>query len=197
MADTTRPAATDMDMREPGYDDLIRPLEPMMMRSIWRIVRDREAAEDALQDALMIVWRKRRAVSRHPNPRALILRISIDAAHDALRRSRRRLRHEVGGLPAAAADPSAPGAERSWENRRLRAVVLEAVSRLPKRQAAAAMLRLVEDRPYPEIAAAMNCSEATVRIHVMRARAALAARLSVFKGGLSSGPGESGEELET
>ncbi len=50
-----------MEDREPGYDDLIRPLESVMMRSIWRIVRQREAAEDALQDALAVVWRKRRA----------------------------------------------------------------------------------------------------------------------------------------
>jgi RNA polymerase sigma factor (sigma-70 family) len=184
-----------MDIRDPGYDDLIRPLEPVMMRSIWRIVRDREAAEDALQEALIVVWRKRRAVARHPQPRALILKISIDAAHDALRRSRRRLRHEVGNPPIDVADPSGRGVERSWEDRRLQAAVLEAVSRLPRRQATAAMLRLVEERPYPEIAAAMGCSEATVRIHVMRARAALAARLSV-SGGAGGRLGKTGEELE-
>lgn len=184
-----------MDIRDSGYDDLIRPLEPVMMRSIWRIVRDREAAEDALQEALIIVWRKRRAVARHPHPRALILRISIDAAYDALRRSRRRLRREAGSARIDAADPSMPGVERSWEDRQLRAAVLEAVGRLPKRQATAAMLRLVEERPYPEIAAAMGCSEATVRIHVMRARAALAARLSVF-GGADGRLGKPGEELE-
>ena len=99
-----------MDDREIGYDDLIRPLESVMMRSIWRIVRQREAAEDALQDALAVIWRKRRLVARHPNPRALVLKISIDAAYDAVRKSRRRLSHEIPGLPAEAADRSASGA---------------------------------------------------------------------------------------
>jgi RNA polymerase sigma-70 factor (ECF subfamily) len=189
-----RADADAMDEPSFAYDDLIRPVEPLMMRSIWRILRQREAAEDAFQDALTIVWRKRRAVARHPNPRALILRISIDAAYDALRRSRRRLRHETGSPPVEAADPSARGAERLEEDRNLREAVLEAVGRLPKRQATAALLRLVEERPYPEIAAAMACSEATVRIHVMRARAKLAARLAGLAGDLKGAGRESGEE---
>ncbi|NTU51536.1 MAG: hypothetical protein HGA94_03750, partial [Candidatus Aminicenantes bacterium] len=49
-------------------------MEPRLMRTIWRIVRQKEAAEDALQDALAAIWKKRDAVARHPNPQALILR---------------------------------------------------------------------------------------------------------------------------
>jgi RNA polymerase sigma factor (sigma-70 family) len=189
-----RPVAAAMDEKEPGYDDLIRPVEPLMMRSIWRIVRQREAAEDALQDALALVWRKRRVVARHPNPRALILKIAVDAALDALRRSRRRLRHEVQGLPFEAAERSELGIERTLENRLLRAAVLEAIGRLPKRQAAAALLRLVEEQPYPEIARVMGCSEATVRIHVMRARSSLAARLAKLRPGGGWGKEEPDKE---
>ena len=42
--------------REFDYDGLVRPMESRMMRSIWRIVRHRETAEDALQDALAVIW---------------------------------------------------------------------------------------------------------------------------------------------
>ncbi len=58
-----------MESREFDYSKLVRPMESRMMRSIWRIVRQREAAEDALQDALAVIWKKRDAVARHPNPR--------------------------------------------------------------------------------------------------------------------------------
>ncbi|MDD8011809.1 MAG: hypothetical protein PHX73_11995, partial [Acidobacteriota bacterium] len=54
------------------YDSLIKPLEPRMMRTIWRILREKQAAEDALQDALAVIWKKRGTVARHPNPPALI-----------------------------------------------------------------------------------------------------------------------------
>jgi RNA polymerase sigma factor (sigma-70 family) len=169
--------AAAMDNREFDYDELVRPMESRMMRSIWRVVRDKEAAEDALQDALAVIWRKRNTVARHPNPQALILRISVDAAIDAARKIRRRLGHEVQGLPEDAADGAAVPVTKASEDRGLRAAVLEAVAGLPKRQAAAVLLHIVEEQPYEEVARAMGCSESTARVHVLRGRAALARRL--------------------
>ena len=173
-AETCRPVeAAAMENREFDYDGLVRPMESRMMRSIWRIVRQREAAEDALQEALAVIWKKRDTVARHPNPQALILKISVDAAYDAVRKNRRRLSHEIQGLPAQAADDSAAPAARESEDRSLRAAILEAIGRLPKRQATAVLLRVVEEQPYGDIARAMDCSEATARVHVMRGRSAL------------------------
>jgi RNA polymerase sigma-70 factor (ECF subfamily) len=178
-AETRRPVeARAMENREFDYDRLVRPMEPRMMRSIWRIVRQREAAEDALQDALAVIWRKRDTVARHPNSQALILRITVAAAYDAVRKSRRRLRHEIPGLPDQAADDSAVPVTKGTEDRSLRTAILEAIGRLPKRQATAVLLHIVEEQSYEEIARAMDRSETTVRVHVMRARGALARRLA-------------------
>lgn len=176
--------AATMENREFDYDGLVRPMESRMMRSIWRIVRQKEEAEDALQDALAVIWKKRDTVARHPNPQALILRISVAAAYDAVRKSRRRLSHEIPGLPDQPADDSAPPVTKGSEDRSLRAAILEAIGRLPKRQAMAVLLHLVEEQSYEEIALGMNCSETTVRVHVMRARSALARRLARHRPGL-------------
>jgi RNA polymerase sigma factor (sigma-70 family) len=169
-----------MGNREFDYDALVKPLEPRMMRAIWRIVREREAAEDALQDALAVVWKKRDAVAAHPNPRALILRISIHAAYDAIRKSRRRLLHEITGVPGERADESAAPVTKDAEDRSLRVAILDAIGRLPKRQATAALLRFVEEQSFEEIAVAMDCAETTARVHVMRAKKALAGRLGRY-----------------
>lgn len=178
-------AADAMAGRDLDYDALVKPLEPRLMRTVWRIVRQREAAEDALQDTLTKVWRKRRAVAAHPNPEALIMRIAVTTAWDALRRTRRRLGREVPGLDGdrpVAADP-APRVERGLEDRGLRDAVLAAIARLPRRRAAAVLLRVVEERSYEEVALAMGCSEATARGHVMRGKAALAVMLARFAPG--------------
>jgi RNA polymerase sigma-70 factor (ECF subfamily) len=185
---TCRPVEADaMANREFDYDTLVRPMEARMMRSIWRIVRQRETAEDALQDSLTVIWRKRDTVARHPNPQALILRISVAAAYDAVRKSRRRLSHEIPGLPDQPADASAAPVTKESEDRSLRAAILEAIGRLPKRQATAALLHIVEEQPYEEIARGMGCSETTVRVHVMRARAALVRRLVRHRPDLAAG----------
>jgi RNA polymerase sigma-70 factor, ECF subfamily len=193
--ETSRPiAAVAMENREFDYDGLVRPMESRMMRSIWRIVRQKEEAEDALQDALTVIWKKRDTVARHPNPQALILRISVAAAYDAVRKSRRRLGHESPGLPDQPADVKAPPVTKESEDRSLRAAILEAIGRLPKRQALAALLHIVEEQSYEEIARGMDCSETTVRVHVMRARAALARRLSGHRPDLAAGLEGTGKE---
>ena len=170
--------AAAVETREFDYDVLVRPIEGRMMRAIWRIVREREAAEDALQDALAVIWKKRDVVARHPKPEALILRIAVSAAFDAVRKSRRRLRHEIPGLPDERADDAAPEAGKEIEDRDLRAAILGAISRLPRRQATAVLLHIVEEQSYEDIARAMGCSESTVRVHVMRGREKLARRLA-------------------
>ncbi len=180
--------------REFDYDALVRPLEGRMMRSIWRIVRHKEAAEDALQDALALIWRKRRVVARHPNPGALILRIAVNSAYDAVRKGRRRLRHESAGWPEEKAEKAAPPASKGIEDRDLRAAILGAIGRLPRRQATAVLLHIVEERSYEEIAQAMGCAEPTVRVHVARGRAGLARRLARELPGLRRGPKPSENE---
>ena len=194
-AETRRPIeAAAMENLEFDYDGLVRPLESRMMRSIWRIVRQREAAEDALQDALAVIWKKRDTVARHPNPQALILRISVAAAYDAVRKTRRRLSHEVPGLPDGAADDSAAPVTKGPEDRDLRAEILAAIGHLPKRQATAVLLHIVEEQSYEEIAREMGCLETTVRVHVMRARAALTRRLAGRYPGLAAKLEGSGKE---
>jgi RNA polymerase sigma factor (sigma-70 family) len=164
------------------------------MRSIWRIVRHREAAEDALQDALAVIWKKREAVARHPKPEALILRIAVSAAIDAVRKSRRRLRNETPGLADDRAGDTAPPLESEVEGRDLRAAVLEAIGRLPRRQATAVLLHIVEEQSYEETARAMGCSESTVRVNVMRGRAGLARRLAGRRAGPAGVPDRTEKE---
>ena len=185
------PAVAD---REFDYDLLIRPMEGRMMRSIWRIVRHREAAEDALQDALAVIWKKREAVARHPKPEALVLRIAVSAAIDAVRKSRRRLRHETPGLADDRAGDTAPPLESEVEGRDLRAAVLEAIGRLPRRQATAVLLHIVEEQSYGDVARAMDCSESTVRVNVMRGRAGLARLLARRRLGSAGAPDRAAKE---
>jgi len=186
--------ATSVDIREFDYDVLVRPMEGRMMRSIWRIVRQRESAEDALQDALAVIWRKRHEVARHPKPEALILRIAVTSAYDVLRKAWRRRRHEVSGLPEGEAEDAAPPAEKDIEDRDLRGAILRAIGRLPRRQAEAVLLHVVEEQSYEDIARAMGCSESTARVHVARGRAVLARQLAGKITGLRCEPERSKKE---
>lgn len=161
-----------------SYERLIAPIESQMMRSIWRIVRNRECAEDTMQDALTIIWKKLDRIGRHPNPHAFILKICVNAAYDTLRRSSRiRRRERFSAMEEFSAGSETNGHER-LERRNAETEILDAMCRLPRKQALAVLLRVVQDQPYASIARILDCSEVTVRIQVSRGRAKLSQWLS-------------------
>jgi RNA polymerase sigma-70 factor (ECF subfamily) len=160
------------------YDELIAPMEAAMMRSIWRVVRNAELAEDCLQDALAAVWKKRIQIRLHPNPPALILKICLNTAYDSLRKLERMLRHtDLSGLDNAPAPPE-HDPDRDLEEREIEAQVQQAIRKLPPKRALAVMMRLIEEESFEAIAQALDCSEGTVRTHVFRGRAQLKKWLS-------------------
>lgn len=161
-----------------SYKQLIEPVETLMMRSIWRIVRNREAAEDTLQDALITIWRKLERISSHPNPRAFILKICVNAAYDSLRKQGRRNRHEMKDLRNKDYVHSNSSVQEELEQKNIQAEILDAVRRLPKKQALAVLMRIVQGLSYDDISQAMGCSEATVRGYVFKGRERLNRRLS-------------------
>jgi RNA polymerase sigma factor (sigma-70 family) len=155
------------------YEELIAPMESRMMRSIWRVVRNSEMAEDTLQDALTAVWKKLHRVRRHPNPQALILKICLNAAYDTLRRHKRYLHHEE--ISTLSNTPVLPdqGAMRVLAARELEAQVLQAIAQLPRKQALAVLMRILQEESFDVIAHSLGCSEITARIHVSKGRARL------------------------
>jgi RNA polymerase sigma-70 factor (ECF subfamily) len=160
------------------YEQLIGPIEGQMMRSIWRIVRNAEAAEDTLQDALAIIWRRLDRIRSHPNPHALILKICTNAAIDSWRKRNRHLQHEkqeeLHNLPSQ----SNTDAPETLEKKETETEIRKAITRLPRKQAVAVLMRIVQEQPYDAIAKTLGCKEVTARIHVSRGRVQLSRWLS-------------------
>jgi RNA polymerase sigma-70 factor (ECF subfamily) len=162
-----------MDCSAKFYESVIEPVEDRMIRAIWRIAGNGQDAEDAMQNALVAIWKGRQRIERHPSPQALVLRICIDAACDVMRRRTRLARKTV---PQDDVEPLPDRALSPWERlaqQELSREILAAIHRLSRAQAIAITLRVFEDLPYDQIAAALGCAEATARKHVERARGRL------------------------
>jgi RNA polymerase sigma-70 factor, ECF subfamily len=160
------------------YDELIAPMEATMARSIWRVVRNADLAEDSLQDALAVIWKKRFQICRHPNPPALILKICLNAAYDSLRKlERMRRQTDLSQLDNAPIPPER-SADRDLEIKEIEEQVQQAIRRLPRKRALAVMMRLIQEESFEAIAQALDCSEVTVRIHISKGRAQLRKWLS-------------------
>lgn len=158
------------------YTKLIEPIRHRMVGSIWKIVRDPDDTDDVLQDAMVEIARKIPAVRRHPNPTALILRMCINLAIDFRRRTGRR--KSDGSRPIETFEARGPNPSEQLILRERRSRALEAIQRLPAREAESIVLLAVEGFTYGEVAQAMGCRESTARVLVMKARRRLRKMLS-------------------
>ena len=152
------------------YERIIAPIEDRMMHAVWRITRDADDAEEALQDALTRIWRRWDAVCAHPNPQALVLRMCLNAACDQLRRKIRRRRTAQVWSRLAGPMPVAPSPADSLSLSEKETAIFDAIAKLSRNQAAAVIMRLVQNQSYDEIARSLGCGGATARKHVERGR---------------------------
>jgi RNA polymerase sigma factor (sigma-70 family) len=157
---------------------LIQPIERKMTSSIWRIVRDPDDADDALQQSLEVIWKRLNRIRRHPNPHALILKICIDTAYDVFRqRIRIKQREDVREIEESFGETNLNPSE-ALSNQETEAEIYGAIGQLPRNQAKAILMRLSQEQSYKDISDVLGCSEATARTHVKRGRARLCVLLA-------------------
>lgn len=150
------------------YERLIAPLEDRLMRGIWSITQNADDAEEAMQETLEKIWRKWDRIERHPNPQALIMRMAINTAYDAVRRRMRRERRQALAELTLWRHTASP--EEKMSRQEEESEIAHAIGNLSRHQSAAVLMRLVQGLSYPEIAETIGCSAATARKHVERGR---------------------------
>lgn len=158
-------------------------------------VRNEDAALDIVQDAMLKLTEK--YSDRPAGELPLVFqRILQNAVHDHFRRSKVRstwtvLLSALGARddkdddfdPLESIAAKADGNDKSdpsdqLEQRQVMAVIEESLARLPARQRQAFLLRYWEEFDVAETAAAMGCSEGSVKTHCSRAVHALSEMLS-------------------
>ena len=139
---------------------------------LWRLTGDRELFAEAMQYALLGLWRHAEKLEG-AKATSYIYRIALSANSKAWRQRVGR-NGEIRPIPAGA--PKSP--EHRIDRADLVVRVRRAIAGLPQRQAKAVVMRYLEQENYPAIAAHLDCSEATARSHVSKAVATLRSKLA-------------------
>ncbi len=155
-------------------------------------VRNEESALDIVQDAMMRLAEKYGGRDAGEWP-MLFQRILQNAIRDFYRRSKVRSLWtvlfssltsgddedddplETLATQSESDDPTTP--HRNAERMQLLGIIEKEISRLPPRQREAFLMRYWEDMDIAETAAAMGCTEGSVKTHCSRATHTLAAAL--------------------
>ena len=150
-------AAGDLE----AFEELFRQHQKQVYAWIVRIVRDSGIAEDLTVETFWRIYRSRARFDPGSSFGAWAYRIATNVALDHLRRARRETELPDDLVGEARPDP----AIRHEERQRIR----NAFCRLPAKYRLVALLALIEEEPYEEIAAAAGISVALVKVRVFRA----------------------------
>ena len=166
--------------RELAFRELVRRYERPVFSLVFRMVRDRELAEDLSQDSFIKVLNHIDRYSPEFKFSSWLFKIANNVAIDHLRR-RRIDTTSIDGSPhastAAEVESSALQIESEQENaldelasKELGSAIEVAIARLRPEYRACIMLRHVEGRAYEEIAATLDLPLGTVKTYIHRAR---------------------------
>ena len=166
--------------RERAFRELVRRYERPVFSLIYRMVRDREAAEDLAQDSFVKVLNHIDRYRPEFKFSSWIFKIANNVAIDYLRK-RQLDTVSMDGSPhaATAAEVEASSFELAdrqetaldeLEARELGTAIERAIARLRPEYRSCIMLRHIEGRSYEEIAATLDLPLGTVKTYIHRAR---------------------------
>jgi RNA polymerase sigma-70 factor (ECF subfamily) len=163
------------------FDDLYRSEWSGLVALGWSLTGSWAAAEELVQDAFTDALRRWDEVGTLDKPGAWVRRAVINRAASLGRRRGVERRGLVVLGARQATDSDGPGDDRTGDDGAARVqdpAFWAALRALPLRQRACIALHYLEDRPVAEIADAVGCSAATVKVHLHRGRRSLAEHLA-------------------
>jgi len=166
--------------RELAFRELVRRYERPVFSLVFRMVRDRETAEDLAQDAFVKVLNHIDKYSPEFKFSSWLFKIANNVAIDHLRR-RRLDTISMDGSPHASTaseveattlnlESEQESALDELEAKELGSAIEQAIAGLRPEYRACIMLRHVEGRAYEEIAATLDLPLGTVKTYIHRAR---------------------------
>jgi RNA polymerase sigma factor (sigma-70 family) len=148
-----------------GFDDFFQSSWEPCLKAVLVSTGDVRLAEDQVAEAFARAWASWSTVSRHPAPRAWVVRTALNAGATWWRGRRRESPLETYDVRAA--DEPVRG---------LDAALLQALRQLSARQREVVVLRILLDLDIESTARHLGIAPGTVRAHLSRAVAALRAQ---------------------
>jgi RNA polymerase sigma-70 factor (ECF subfamily) len=160
--------------------ELVERFERPVFSLVYRMVRDRELAEDLTQEVFVRTFNNLRRYDRSYKFSSWLFKIAYNLTVDHLRKKRVKTISMHGSPDAVTAErqeatsltlesgEEAP--DEVLEARELAGALEEAIAKLRPEYRTAILLRHVEDRPYEEIADIMDVPLGTVKTYIFRAR---------------------------
>ena len=151
------------DGNQAALETLLERYKSKLFNTIYRLIQDRETAEDILQETFLRVYRERKSYNPVYCFSTWVYTIALNLTKNELKR---RSRWRFFGL-APNQNHSRP---KAGSDGHLNYVIEKAINKLPERYRAVFVLRDISQLSYEEIAESLRIPLGTVKSRVNRAR---------------------------
>jgi len=170
-----------------SFEKLMDKYYKRIMNLVYRFVGDKDIAEDLTQDVFIKVYKNAYLYKPKAKFQTWLYQITKNTCLNELRRRKHSAvsldkTFEVKGNPLKQelADTNSLNPGETIDQKEIALVVKEAIASLPENQRMAVTLRRYEQLSYDDIAQTMNCSLASVKSLLSRAKLNLKEKLKGF-----------------
>ena len=152
-------------MTKDEYDKCVQHFSDGLFRFVLSNLRNREMAEDIVQESFVKVWERRDGIPIEKAKSYLF----TTAYHTMIDQTRRK--DYVTSVPEEAAFSFDTGRKTQYPD--VQEVLHKALATLPEAQASVILLRDYEGYSYEEIGTILGLTESQVKVYIFRGRTAL------------------------
>ena len=152
-----------------AFDDIFDQYSRVMHRTAYRIVKDPDIAEDAVQDAFILAWQRLPSLRESGALRSWLLRIVVNQCISFKRRLarstmfiRQSFSEQETDLASQITNYYEGYMERNWD-------LAQAIENLPAKQQMVIALHYYQGMTLPEISQALQISENTLKKRIQAA----------------------------
>ena len=149
-----------------NFSDQIYPM-------VYRLLGNRQSAEDAIQDIMMKLWLKRKTIKDHPNLKGLIVLTARHHCIDMLRRRKKVVHIQQDDIKDETADET----NSHFEWQQLNGIINKILNKAPEQQREVFLMKDIDGYDYNEIAYALDLKVGHCRVLLSRVRQFIADEL--------------------
>lgn len=144
------------------------PYSSRLFRLAYRLMGNREEAEDIVQEVYLKLWGMRTELPNYNSIEALSVRITRNLCLDLLRR--RKTTHEVIKQQQNKPETYPETPDQVYEKEEKAEMIHTLIAALPEPQRSLVHLRHLEGKEYEEISEMVNMNVNAIRVSISRAR---------------------------
>lgn len=155
-------------MKSSEFKLLVMPYSDRLYRMAFRLMGNREEAEDIVQEVYLKLWALRGDLMSYNSIEAVAIRITRNLCLDSLRR--RKTKQEAVRVERVKGDACQETPADTLERKEEAEVIHALIKALPEPQRSLVHLRHMEGKEYDEIAQMVNMNVNAIRVSISRAR---------------------------